>query len=214
MKKIKTMAIITIFLLIGLGLNPIASSNKIIEQTQSNDILLNPSVLEINDINTFSLDEKELDLLRSYILNLLPSEMLSDTTVYEIINFIKNMLDNNPSLIRNKLVISQGWSYTVDLFKNTRFQIKRDPFFFWHYAQASKKGMESKTFVIKPNDMITSKTVEFYRGVQTGLMIRPIGLYFFQKNTFPILSYTLFIGFASYIFINAEEEVILNNPFT
>ena len=61
MKKkllIKSIVILTIFLLIGLGLNPVVNSNKIIEQKQSNNIVVNPSVLEIDETNTYSLNDK------------------------------------------------------------------------------------------------------------------------------------------------------------
>jgi|GEM_PF-4379251 len=218
MKKkllIKSIVVFTIFLLIGIGLSPVISSNKIIEQKQSSDIVVNPSVLEIDDTNTYSLNEKELELLKNYILNILSTEITSDTIfIDKIINFIKNMVDINPSLLRKNLVISQGWSNTANFFKDSKFQIKHDAFSFWRYTQSSKAGVESKTFVSRlKNDFFSSNSVELYIGAQTGFMIRPIGLYFFQKNTYPMLSYTLFIGFASYVYVNAEKEIIVGPPF-
>jgi len=206
---IKAIVIFTIFLLMGLGLNPVVSSNKIIEQKESNDILVNQQLSEIDDTNTFSLNEKELELLKNCISNILPT----DITLEQIINFIKNMVNVNPSLLRKNLVISQGWSNTANFFKDSKFQIKQDAFSFWRYTQSSKAGVESKTFVSRlKNDFFSSKSVELYTGAQTGFMIRPIGLYFFQKNTYPNLSYTLFIGFASYVYVNAEKEIIIGPP--
>ncbi|MCJ7570796.1 MAG: hypothetical protein MUO82_02820 [Candidatus Thermoplasmatota archaeon] len=195
-----------------MGLSPVISSNKTIEQKQSNGIVVNPQVSEIDDTNTFSLNEKELELLKNYILIILPTGRISDLIVYEIINLIKDKFNSYPSLLRKNLVISQGWGYNTNLFKNTRFQIKHDAFSFWHYAQDSKKGIESKTFVIRANNVISSRTIELYRGTQTGFMVRSIGLYFFLKNTFPLMSYTLFIGFASYVFVTAEEIVQIPFP--
>ena len=216
MKKkllIKSIIVFTIFLLIGLGLNPVISSNKIIEQKQSNNIVVNPKVLEIDDTNTYSLNEKELELLKKYISSILPTDITSDTIVDEIINFIKNTVNNNPSLLRKNLVISQGWSNTANFFKDSKFQIKHDAFSFWRYTQSSKAGAESKTFVSRlKNDFFSSNSVELYIGAQTGFIIRSIGLYFFQKNTYPMLSYTLFIGFASYVYVNAEKEIIVGPP--
>ena len=217
MKKkllVQTLVIFNIFLLIGLGLSPVASSNKIIEQKQSNGTVLNPSASEIDNIKTFSLNEKEFDLLKNFISNILPLDKTSDTFVNEIINSIKNMLNNQPSLLRKTLVISQGWSYNINFFKNTRFEIKRNTFSFWHYTRASKTGVESKTFILRPNGLLSSRAAELYVGKQTGFMYRPIGLYFFQKNMFPQPSYTLFIGLASYVDINAEKEIELNLPLT
>ncbi len=121
------------------------------------------------------------------------------------------MIDIDTSLLNKDIVISQGWGYNTNLFKNTRFQIRHKALSFWHYTQASKHGMESKTLVIRANDATSSRTIELYRGIQTGLMINSIGLYFFQKNTFPTQSYTLFIGFAGNVLITAEEIVEL--PF-
>ena len=215
MKKkllIKSIVIFTIFLVIGLGLSPIVSSSKIIQDKQSSDIIVNPSVSEIDDINSFSLNEKELELLKNYILILFPNGIISDLILYKIITLIKDMLKANPSLLKKSLVISQGWDHDINFFKNTRFQIKHNVFTFWHYARDSTRGIESKTFVIRANNLISSRSIEFYRGTQTGFMIRPIGLYFFQKNMFPMMSYTLFIGFTSYVFVTAEE--IVEIPFT
>ena len=54
MRKIKTMLIITMFLLMGLGLSPLINSNEIIEQTQRSGMLLT-STLEIEDDKTDSI---------------------------------------------------------------------------------------------------------------------------------------------------------------
>ena len=213
MKKIKTMLIISMFVLVGFGLTPLISSNEIIEQTHGSGTLIT-STLEIDDAKADFLNEEELNFLKGYLSDLLPLEITSGTTFDDIINIIKDMLNRNPSLARKTLVISQGWSYNINAFKNTKLQIKRDLLHFWQYIQASKRGRESKTLVIKSNEQIYSKTVELYSGTQIGFMFRPLGIYCFQKHTFPILSYTLFIGFASYVFIRAQEEIQLPFPFS
>jgi hypothetical protein len=206
MKKIKTILIITMFILTGLGLTPLISSNEIIEKTQSSNALIT-STSEIDDTKTDLITEEELNFLKDYLSEIFPLEKTSGTTFDDIINIIKNILSRNPALKRSALVISQGWSYNINFFKNTKLQIKKDLFQFWQYIQASKRGKESKTLVIKSNEPISSRTVGLYSGTQIGLMFRPLGVYCFQKNTFPILSYTLFIGFATYVFINAQEEI-------
>jgi len=213
MRKIKTLLTINLLLLMSLGISPLISSNEIIEQAQKSDALLT-STLEIEDDETDSINGEELNSLIEYLSDLLPLEITSGTTFDDIINIIKDMLNRNPSLARKTLVISQGWSYNINAFKNTKLQIKRDLLHFWQYIQASKRGRESKTLVIKSNEQIYSKTVELYSGTQIGFMFRPLGIYCFQKHTFPILSYTLFIGFASYVFIRAQEEIQLPFPFS
>ena len=206
MKKIKTMLITSIFVLMGLGLTPLISSNEIIEQTQSSDTLIT-STLDIEDGKTDLINEEEINFLKGYLSDMFPLEKTSGTTFDDIINIIKEILNRNPTLKRSTLIISQGWSYNINFFKNTKLQIKKDLLHFWQYTQASKRGKESKTLVIKSNGPISSKTVELYSGTQIGFMFRPLGIYCFQKNTFPILSYTLFIGFANYVFISAQEEI-------
>ncbi len=214
MKKIKTISILTIFLLIGLGLNPITGSYEINKKTQTEDIFLTTSNLAIDDDKIDSLNEEELNLLIEYLSNILPSDIISDTTFEEIVNILKNMLNDNPTLLRKTFIISQGWSYNTNYFKNTKLQIKHDLLHFWHYSQASKNGRESKTFIIRSMDLLSSEIVELYSGKQTGIVFRPLGLYCFQKNKFPALSYTLFIGFASYVFINAQEEIQIPFPLS
>ena len=153
----QTFVVFTIFILIGLGLTPVTSSNEIIEQKQNIDIEQN---------------EKELNQLTNYLLEILQSETPSETNVDEIVNNIENMITDDPTFLRKTLVISQGWSYDANIFKNSKLQIKNDLFSFWHYAQASKTGRESKTIVIRSNDLMSSKTIELYRGTQTGFMFR------------------------------------------
>jgi hypothetical protein len=180
----QTLVVFTIFIIIGLGLTPVTSSNKIIEE-----------------------NEKELNQLTNYLIEILQSETPSETNVDEIVNNIENMIIDDPTFLRKTLVISQGWSYDANIFKNSKLQIKNELFSFWHYAQASKTGRESKTIVIRPNDLMSSKTLEIYRGTQTGFMLRPFGLYCFQKKPVTQLSYSLFIGFASYAYVTAQEEI-------
>ena len=202
MKKkllIKGIVIIAIFILLGLGLNPVVNSNKIIEQKQTNDFIINPQ-----------LSEKEIGVLN----NLLSDKIIKEITIEQIINFLKEILNVDLTLLRKNIVISQGWGYNTNIFKNTKFQIKHELFYLWHYADSSKKDVESKTFIISAQQTDSPRTIELYKGLQTGFMIRPFGLYRFQKDTFPSMSYTLFIGFANYVHVTAEETVEIPIPLT
>lgn len=215
MKKrllLKTVLLFTIFLLVGLGLTPITTSNKINEQTYTTDILLTKSIFKTDDTKNYLQNEKDLDQLKNFLSNNLQLGENSDITIDGIIKLIKDMLIDNPSLLRKNIIISQGWSYDTNIFKHTKLQIKHDLFSLWHYTKESKTGIKSKTYVIQANELMASKTIGLYRGAQTGFMFRPIGFYLFQKMTVPQLSHTLFIGFASYVYINAEE--VIQIPFT
>lgn len=209
MKKIlliKSIVLLTILMLIGIGFSPIATSHKIIEETQSN------SLIEIEETSTLSQNEKDIELVKKYLEETLELEQTSDITTDEIIDLIYNMLLDNPSMLRKTIVISQGWGRDINIFKSSKLQIMRDLFYFWHYTHASKAGVESKTFVIRPSDIITSRSIELYKGTQVGFMFRPVGIYLFQKRTIPQLSRTIFIGFASYVDIYAEEMIQIPIP--
>ena len=209
MKKtllIKSIVLLTILMLIGIGFSPIATSHKIMEQTQRNKLA------EIEETTTLSQNEKDIELLKKYLEETLQLEQTSDLTTDEIVVLIYNMLLDNPSMLRKTIVISQGWGRDINIFKSSKLQIMRDLFYFWHYTQASKAGVESKTFVIRANDIITSRSIELYRGSQIGFMIRPLGIYLFQKRSIPQLSHTLFIGIASYVYLTAEEIIQIPIP--
>ncbi len=209
MKKIlliKSIALLTILTLIGIGFNPIATSHKIIEETQGN------SLIEIEETSTLSQNEKDIELLKKYLEETLEFEQTSDITTEEIIDLIYNMLLDNPSMLRKTIVISQGWGRDINIFKSSKLQIMRDLFYLWLYTHASKTGAESKTFVIRGSDIITSGSIELYRGSQVGFMFRPLGIYLFQKRTIPQLSHTIFVGFSSYVYLMAEEMIQIPIP--
>lgn len=233
LKKIVVVSVI--FLLIGLGLSPVASSKKTNEKSQHDDIVLNQFSLETDENKVFSLNEKEFDLLKnliSYIIQNIASEKNANDNWIDsiisldktdnpllngIINLILNALQNkNDGTIFSKktIVISQGWSYNFNYFKNSKFEIKRNSYSFWHYTHGSKTGGESKTLIIKPDRLFFSKSAEIFKGKQIGFMYQPTGIYIYQKNNFPKPCYTLFIGFANFANAIASEEIELNLPLT
>ena len=233
LKKIVVVSVI--FLLIGLGLSPVASSKKTNEKNQHDNIVLNLSSLKTDGNNVFSLNAKEFDLLKSlisYIIQNIASEKnandnwidsiissgeTGNTFLNEIINLILNALQNKndqPLFSKKTLVISQGWSYNFNYFKNSKFEIKRNDNLFWRFIHGSRTGDESKTLVIRPDGLFSSKGIEIFKGKQIGFMYRPTGLYIYQKNNFPKPCYTLFIGFAGFVIANSEEKIELNLPLT
>ena len=234
LKKIVVVSVI--FLLIGLGLSPAASSKKTNEKDQHDNIVSNLFSLKTDGNNVFSSSAEEFDLLKnliSYIIqniasekntndNLLDSIISPDNAgnslLNEIINLILNFIQNNnnqPLLSKKTIVISQGWSYNFNYFKNSKSEIKRNDYSFWRFNQGSRTGDESKTLVIRPDDgLFFSKGIELFKGKQRGFMLRPTGISIYQKNNFPQSCYTLFIGFASFVSANAEEKIELNLPLT
>jgi hypothetical protein len=205
MKKIllfKTIVIFTILMLITLGFSPVATSYKIDGQSK----------IQTDETTTYSQNEKEIETFKNYLEKILQLEETSDITIDEIINIIQNMVIDNPTLLRKTIVISQGWARDINIFSNSKLKIMRDLFHFWHYTQASKSGVESKTIVMRASDIITSRSVELYRGTQLGFMFRPFGIYLYQKRTVPQLSHTLFIGFSSNIYITAQEIIQIPIP--
>ena len=235
-KALKKIVVISvIFLLIGLGLSPVASSKKTNEKNQHDNIVLNLSSLKTDGNNVFSLNAKEFDLLKSlisYIIqniaseknandnwidSIISSDKTGNTFLNEIINLILNALQNknDQSIFSKKtIVISQGWSYNFNYFKNSKFEIKRNGYSFWHYIHGSRTGGESKTLVIRPDGLLFSKGIEIFKGKQIGFMYQPTGLYIYQKNTFPQPCYTFFIGSAYFVKANAKEKIELNLPLT
>jgi hypothetical protein len=146
---------------------------------------------------------------------LMQLDALDNNILMIIINLISDLFekfDGQHQLSKKTLIISQGWSYNLNLNKNSEFKIKRSMLSFWHYTHGSAKGGKSTTLVIRPDTIFSSKGAELYKEKQIGFMYKPTGIYIFQKNMFPKKSYTLFIGFANNVFANAAIEVDLNLP--
>ena len=229
----KICGITILIILIGLAFNPIVSSKETNEE-ENEKIILNLSYPNSNENKIFSLNEKEFNLLKSLISeiiqnlasgkkstdNLIDSITKLDTSentfLTGVINFIKDIIlqkNDGLSLFPKKtLVISQGWSYNLNIFKNGEFKVKSSIFSFWHYAHGSRVGGESKTLVIRSGETLFSEGAELYKGRQVGLSYRPTGLYIYQKNMLPKPSYTLFIGLTNNVFAHAEVEVDLALP--
>ena len=236
MKKnmIKKICIISItFLLIGLIFKPTAGSKEINEE-KSEKIILNLLSPDSNENKILSLNKEDFNLLKSLISDIIQNtssgkkmtenwidsiiqlDTSNNNILIGILNFIKNLFQNfngQNQLSKKTLIISQGWSYNFNLNKNSEFKIKRSILSIWHYIYGSTKGGKSTTLVIRPDTtLFSSKGAELYKEKQIGFMYKPTGIYIYQKNMFPKKSYTLFIGFANNVFINAAVEADLNLP--
>jgi len=230
-KKIMVGVVVILFLVVGLS--PISYA-KTAEKEQANNIL-DIFSQKLNGNKALFLEENDFDFFKekiSEIINTINQEKGSEDAIIKTLSsvdepsggsilslffdFFSNLQgDNGNGLLAKKtLVISQGWSHDFNYLKNSKFEMKRSMYSFWRFSQGSKNGLESKTVVLRPGGLLGSRSAEMYKGKQTVFMYRPTGLYIYQKNKFPMPSYTLFIGYASSVGAHAEEEILLNYPLT
>ena len=222
LKKICQISVI--LLLLVLVLNPVVTSRII--KKDNEDPLDGKNIkvysLRQNDfIKIRDLLDKIIDLLMSGIgiqglIQFLDNLGNNDNSIINnIIDFIRDRIadnNNNRSPLQKTFIVSQGWSYNLNLYKKSVFQLKRNFITFWHYCKSARTGGESKTFILKPEDMLISKSAEALIGRQTGLMIRPKGIYIYKASMFPKPSYTFFIGFANNVISTGQEKYEINLP--
>ncbi len=232
MRKIskKFLSVIIIFLLVGIGLSQTSIAKTKIEDNQEKTMkkidLLDEKIKSISlkkdkfetflnlvseIIQNINLDEDNLQKLIEIIQQLDEND---NPLIDMIKNYIQNRLNNNRPLLEKTLIISQGWNYNFNLYKTSKFELEKNAFSFWHYMKGTRNGKESKTLILRPDKVMSSKSAELFIGRQTGFMIRPTGLYIYQSNIFPKQSYTFFIGFANYAYAYGSEQVELNLPLT
>lgn len=227
----KISQIIVIFLLVILVLNPVTISKNI--EKQKKEKITDVDNFENMDIKIYQIKPEETSKIKNLltevtqillkennieklleIINTLNDNQ--NSIINDIINFIMEKITSNTgnrlSLFKKTFVISQGWSYNFNFYKNSVFQLKRNSFTFWHYNQGSKSGGESKTLILRPDGMFSKRSTEIFIGKQTGFMMRPKGIYIYEANMFPKPSYTFFIGFANYAYAFGEEKIELNLP--
>jgi len=234
MKKnlLKKISIISItFLLIGVIFNPIIGSKEINEE-KNEKIILNMLLPGSNKNKIFSLNKEDFNLLKNLISDIIQNiasgkkiaenwidpiqlDIPGNNILIGILNLIEELfqkLNGQYQLSTKTLIISQGWGYNFNLNKNSEFKIKRSMLSFWHYTYGSAKGGKSTTLVIRPDTIFSSKGAEVYKEKQIGFMYKATGIYIYQKDMFPMKSYTLFIGFANNVFASAAVEADINLP--
>ena len=138
-------------------------------------------------------------------------------------DILEYVLKKHPSLVeetkikslrplKSTFVISQGWGYNLNFFRDSSYKIMMKPLTLWRYYDSSKAGTTSLTYISRPENTRASETTILLKGHQMGLMLRFTGIYIYEANTFPKQSYTFFIGFAQYVKGCAEYEYGVDIP--
>lgn len=224
----KILSVIIIFLLLGIGLSQTSMAQTKIEDNQEKSMKRIDFVNE--KIKLISLKEEKFETFLNLLTEIIQNINLDEDNLQKLIeiiqqldendnplidmikNFIQNRLNNNRPFLEKTFIISQGWSYNFNLYKTSKFELERNAFSFWHYTKGARNGGGSKTLILRPDKVMSSKSAELFIGRQTGFMLRPTGLYIYQSNMFPKPSYTFFIGFANYAYAYGTEQVELNLP--
>ncbi len=227
----KIIQISVIILLVLLVINPVTISQSIKKENQEK--IENIDNFENEDIKIYSIDQEEPAKIKSFLTDL-TQILISEDNIEKLLEILNTLDENQNSIIKDIIdfildkittnnnnrfspfkktfIISQGWSYNFNFYKNSVFQLKRNSFTFWHYNQGSKAGGESRTLILRPDGMFSKRSTEIFTGKQTGFMIRPKGIYIYEANMFPKASYTFFIGFANYAYAFGDEKIELNLP--
>ena len=113
---------------------------------------------------------------------------------HPILNWILNFLSLYKLPRSRAYVISQGWSFKINPFKNHNLNIYR-PLTVWQYSNRWGYDIPGKTFILKPSPFNT----EVLHGRQIGMMTHFFGLYIFVSQPCPQKCWTFFMGSARHI---------------
>jgi len=130
-------------------------------------------------------DKKDImDVLTSFL----------DRNNHPLLNKILTSLLNSEILGNRKLVVSQGWGYNLNPFKDSKTAVAK-PFTLWCYTDTSDQmSIPSGTGIVSLNPF----EIKTFTGAQMGFMLRFRGLYIHIAQPLSQTSYTFFIGTAKY----------------
>ena len=203
--KRKIIAIYLILLLVAIP-EGFAQASVTSQTNQNNETTL-VEITTLTDegtltTETISLSESELTEIQNNLATLF--EEFPSTGIFDNIkNIINNMIKGNHPLLSSiskiflrsrlshsrALVISQGFSYNFNPFRQNRFKIKK-PFTFWFYSTG--KLIKSKTLIFRP----LALQFQTLNGRQLGIMVKFTGVYINIIRPYPEQSYTFFAGTA------------------
>jgi hypothetical protein len=156
----------------------------------------------------FSISEQEFTDLKTKLSSLFDT-LKSKTDRKDVIDVLTSFLDRNDNpllskilasllnseiLDNRKLVVSYGWGYDLNPFKDSKTKVAK-PFTLWHYTDASNQMLIPSGTGIVSLDPFEIKT---FTGAQMGFMLRFRGLYIHVAQPLSQTSYTFFIGTAKY----------------
>jgi len=212
MKKI-IFIIGVIILFAGLTINPAIAQNMSKSELQEKTITVEYAMVNLDSSITTEkivLSEQEFielqDMLLEFMEKLETADDLDDiedtigSTFYleglfgcdhPILNWILNYLSLYKLPRSRAYVISHGWGFKMNPFKNHQLNMYR-PLTIWQYSDRWGTNIPGKTFILKPSPFNT----EILHGRQIGMMTHFFGLYIFVSQPFPQKCWTFFMGSA------------------
>lgn len=212
-KNHKMVVVGVIILFVGLSIGPVTANEFPENELQDEVLNIECALLDLDGsvtIEKFSLSEQEFNELE-VMLSEFMEKIQSATDRNDVINIINTFFeDKHPILsfilkplniykmFRNRaFVVSQGWSYKLNPFKDNSVEMYK-PFNCWYYSDQSKFEMLSRTFILRHGRLL-DMDIECLRGMQIGMMTRFKGIYIYVAQPSPEKSYTFFMGTAHHI---------------
>jgi hypothetical protein len=216
MKK-QILMIGVLILFAGLAINPAISKN--IPESEIQEQTINVEYAMINSDGALTTEKIELSEQEFVELQYIISELMEklesaddlydisdiiDSIFYErglfgfehpILNWILNFLSLYKLPRSRAYVISQGWGFKINPFKNHNLNLYR-PLTIWQYSEKWGYDIPGITFILRPSPFNT----ELLHGKQIGMMTHFFGLYIFVSQPVPQKSWTFFMGSVRHIF--------------
>jgi hypothetical protein len=212
MKK-QVLVIGVIVLFIGVGFNPAIAyfaPEKDIEEVNINleystiglDTSIKNQKIKLSESEFLDLQNMLLELIEKLDSVNEPDDfeeiitsILSNDRIFgfkhPIIEWILNFLSSYKLPRSRSLVISQGWGFKINPFRNHRFDIYR-PLTIWQYSDNWGFNIPGRTFILKLSPFNT----EILHDRQIGCMTHFFGLYIFVSQPIPQKCWTFFVGSA------------------
>ena len=210
-RKMIVMGVMALF--VGLSISPVNALEFPEDEMQDEVVNIEYALVDLDGtvtIEKFILSEqefKELEVMLSEFME----KIQSATDRNDVINIINTFFGNKHPVLsfilkplniykmfRNRaFVVSQGWSYKLNPFKDNSVEMYK-PFNCWYYSDQSKFEMLSRTFILRHGRLL-DMDIECLRGMQIGMMTRFRGIYIYVARPPPEKSYTFFMGTAHHI---------------
>ena len=205
-----------LILFAGLTINPAIAQDMSESELQEKTINVEYAMVNLDGFTTtekIELSEQEFVELQGILSELMEKlesaddlddiEDTIDSTFYRrglfgfehpILNWVLNFLSLYKLPRSRAYVISQGWGFKMNPFKNHNLNLYR-PLTVWQYSDRSGYDIPGKTFILKPSPFNT----EILHGRQIGMMTHFFGLYIFVSQPLPQKCWTFFMGSANHI---------------
>ena len=210
-RKMIVMGVIALF--VGLSISPVNALEFPEDEMQYEVVDVEYALVDSDGtviIEQLTLSEQEFKELKVMLLEFM-EKIQSTTNRDDSINILNTLLMNRHpvlsfilkplnsyNMFRNRVfVVSQGWSYKLNPFKNSSAEIYK-LFNFWHYTNRSELGIPSGTFILRHGRLFNTDAKCLF-GIQVGMMTRFRGIYIYVARPLPEKSYTFFMGTAYHV---------------